>query len=140
MGPVYAGELQCRGLGMKIESFDEKSKPVYGKQGELVCTAPSPSMPIYFWHDPDHRKYHDAYFNVYPGVWRHGDYIEVNDHGGVIIYGRSDTTLNPGGVRIGTAIWFPTPTILSPVTGGISFSLSFYTESSIRLYYLLCNR
>ena len=103
MGPVYAGELQCWGLGMKVEAFGEDGKPVYGQQGELVCTAPSPSMPICFWDDPDSKKYHKAYFDVYPGVWRHGDYIEVNDHGGVTIYGRSDATLNPGGVRIGTA-------------------------------------
>jgi acetoacetyl-CoA synthetase len=101
--PVYAGELQCRGLGMKVEAFDENGKAVYNQQGELVCSAPSPSMPIYFWDDPDGRKYHRAYFDVYPGVWRHGDFIEINDRGGVIIYGRSDTTLNPGGVRIGTA-------------------------------------
>ncbi|WP_373501693.1 acetoacetate--CoA ligase [Desulfococcus sp.] len=103
MGPVYAGELQCRGLGMKVEAFDENGRPVIGRQGELVCTAPAPSMPIYFWDDPDGKKYHGAYFDVYPGVWRHGDYIEINGHGGVTIYGRSDTTLNPGGVRIGTA-------------------------------------
>ena len=103
MDSVYAGELQCRGLGMKVEAFDENGKPVYNQQGELVCTAPSPSMPIYFWDDPDGKKYHSAYFDVYPGIWRHGDYIEINDRGGVIIYGRSDATLNPGGVRIGTA-------------------------------------
>ena len=103
MGPVYSGELQCRGLGMKVEAFDENGHPVIGRQGELVCTAPAPSMPIYFWDDPDGKKYHDAYFDVYPGVWRHGDYIEINDRGGVTIYGRSDATLNPGGVRIGTA-------------------------------------
>jgi acetoacetyl-CoA synthetase len=101
--PVYAGELQCRGLGMKVEAFDDDGKPVCNQQGELVCTAPSPSMPIYFWDDPDGSKYHNAYFNVYPGVWRHGDYIVVNERGGVVIYGRSDATLNPGGVRIGTA-------------------------------------
>jgi acetoacetyl-CoA synthetase len=103
MAPVYAGELQCRGLGMKVEAFDENGQPVVGRQGELVCTAPAPSMPIYFWDDPDGKKYRDAYFDVYPGIWRHGDYIEINDHGGVTIYGRSDATLNPGGVRIGTA-------------------------------------
>jgi len=103
MGPVYAGELQCRGLGMKVEAFDETGKPVIGRQGELVCTAAFPSMPIYFWDDPDGKKYHSAYFDVYPGVWRHGDYIEITEHGGVVIYGRSDATLNPGGVRIGTA-------------------------------------
>jgi acetoacetyl-CoA synthetase len=103
MAPVYAGELQCRGLAMKVEAFNENGRPVIGRQGELVCTAPFPSMPIYFWNDPDGSKYHSAYFDVYPGVWRHGDYIEITERGGVIIYGRSDATLNPGGVRIGTA-------------------------------------
>lgn len=103
MGPVYAGELQCRGLGMKVEAFDDNGKPVLNRQGELVCTAPFPSMPIYFWDDPDGEKYHAAYFDVYPGIWRHGDFIQINDHGGVTMYGRSDATLNPGGVRIGTA-------------------------------------
>jgi len=103
MGPVYAGELQCRGLGMKVEAFDESGQPIVGRQGELVCTAPFPSMPIYFWNDPDMKKYHDAYFDMYPGVWRHGDYIVVSERGGVVMYGRSDATLNPGGVRIGTA-------------------------------------
>ncbi|MCP4690143.1 MAG: acetoacetate--CoA ligase, partial [Desulfobacterales bacterium] len=103
MGPVHAGELQCRGLAMKVEAFDENGKPAIGKQGELVCSAPFPSMPIYFWDDPEGRKYHSAYFDVYPNIWRHGDYIEVNERGGVTIYGRSDATLNPGGVRIGTA-------------------------------------
>lgn len=103
MGPVYAGELQCRGLAMKVEAYDENGRPVIGKQGELVCSKPFPSMPIYFWDDPDGAKYHSAYFGVYPNVWRHGDFIMINDHGGVTIYGRSDATLNPGGVRIGTA-------------------------------------
>ena len=103
IGPVYEGELQCRGLGLKVEAFDEKGESVLNQQGELVCTAPFPSMPIYFWDDPDGKKYHNAYFDMYPNVWRHGDYIEINDRGGAIIYGRSDATLNPGGVRIGTA-------------------------------------
>jgi len=103
MGPVYSGELQCRGLAMAVRAFDDSGKSVTNQQGELVCAAPFPSMPIYFWDDPDNKKYHDAYFDVYPNVWRHGDYIVVSEHGGVIIYGRSDATLNPGGVRIGTA-------------------------------------
>jgi len=103
IGPVYAGELQCRALGMRVEAFDPDGNPVRNRQAELVCTAPFPSMPIYFWNDADNEKYHSAYFDVYPGVWRHGDFIEINDHGGVVIYGRSDATLNPGGVRIGTA-------------------------------------
>ncbi|MCX5855478.1 MAG: acetoacetate--CoA ligase [Deltaproteobacteria bacterium] len=103
MGPVYAGEIQCRGLGMKVEAWDDGGRPVVGQQGELVCTRPFPSMPIYFWDDPKGKKYHGAYFDVYPNVWRHGDFIEINDRGGVIVYGRSDSTLNPGGVRIGTS-------------------------------------
>ncbi len=103
MGPVYEGELQCRGLGMKVYAYDESGSPVIGTQGELVCTAPFPSMPIYFWDDQDGSRYHAAYFARFPGVWTHGDYIEVTERGGLVIYGRSDATLNPGGVRIGTA-------------------------------------
>jgi acetoacetyl-CoA synthetase len=103
MGAVYAGELQCRGLGMKVEAFDDNGKPVSGEKGELVCTAAAPSMPINFWNDADGKKYRGAYFEIYPNIWHHGDYIEITDTGGVTIYGRSDATLNPGGVRIGTA-------------------------------------
>ncbi|MEW6669694.1 MAG: acetoacetate--CoA ligase [Thermodesulfobacteriota bacterium] len=103
MGPVYAGELQCRCLGMDVEALGSDGKPVRNEQGELVCLSAAPSMPIYFWDDPSGEKYRNAYFDVYPGVWRHGDFIEINDRGGVVIYGRSDATLNPGGVRIGTA-------------------------------------
>ncbi len=103
MGPVYEGELQCRGLGMKVFAYDENGTPVVGQQGELVCTAPFPSMPIYFWEDPNGSKYHSAYFEGFPGVWTHGDFVEVTERGGLIMYGRSDATLNPGGVRIGTA-------------------------------------
>ncbi len=103
MGPVYEGELQCRGLGMKVFAYDEDGKPTVGKRGELVCAAPFPSMPIYFWDDESGKKYRSAYFEVFPGVWTHGDFIEVTERGGIIIYGRSDATLNPGGVRIGTA-------------------------------------
>jgi len=103
IGPVYTGELQCRGLGMKVQAFDEKGSPVVNRKGELVCTAAFPSMPVGFWNDPDMKKYKGSYFDVYENVWRHGDFIEITDTGGVIIYGRSDATLNPGGVRIGTA-------------------------------------
>ncbi|MEW5899723.1 MAG: acetoacetate--CoA ligase, partial [Bacillota bacterium] len=99
----YAGELQCRGLGMKVEAFDPNGRPVVNQKGELVCTAPFPSMPVGFWNDPGQKKYKSAYFNVYPNVWHHGDYIEITETGGVVVYGRSDATLNPGGVRIGTA-------------------------------------
>jgi acetoacetyl-CoA synthetase len=103
MGPVYAGELQCRGLAMDVRAFDEAGNEIVGAQGELVCCKPFPSMPIYFWDDPDGSKYRDAYFDVYPNIWRHGDFITVTDRGGVVMLGRSDATLNPGGVRIGTA-------------------------------------
>jgi len=103
IGPVYAGQIQCRCLGMKVFAYDEKGQPVYNRTGELVCTAAFPSMPIYFWDDPDGEKYLNAYFRQYPGVWCHGDFIEISDQGGIVIYGRSDATLNPGGVRIGTA-------------------------------------
>ena len=101
--PVYAGEIQRRGLGMAVQAWDDAGKPVVGQKGELVCVAPFPSMPVGFWADPDGQKYHRAYFADLPGVWRHGDYIELSERGGVIVYGRSDATLNPGGVRIGTA-------------------------------------
>ena len=103
MGPVYAGELQCRGLAMDVRAFDETGNEIINEQGELVCCKPFPSMPIYFWDDPDGRKYHDAYFDVYPNTWRHGDFVIVTERGGVVMLGRSDATLNPGGVRIGTA-------------------------------------
>ncbi len=103
MLPVYMGEIQCRGLGMDVDSFDDFGQSISGKQGELVCKTAFPSMPIYFWNDPDGKKYHDAYFDVYEGIWRHGDYILLSEHGGITMFGRSDATLNPGGVRIGTA-------------------------------------
>jgi len=101
--PVWRGEIQCRGLAMAVDVFDEGGKPVRGEKGELVCTAPFPAMPIGFWNDPDGSKYRAAYFERFPGVWCHGDYVELTAHDGIIIYGRSDATLNPGGVRIGTA-------------------------------------
>ncbi len=101
--PVYRGELQCRGLGMAVQIFNDEGKPVRGERGELVCTAPFPSMPVSFWNDPDGRKYRAAYFERFPGVWHHGDYATLTEHDGLIIHGRSDAVLNPGGVRIGTA-------------------------------------
>ena len=102
-GPVWRGELQTRGLGMAVEVFDERGCPVLEEDGELVCTRPFPSMPVAFWGDPDGAKYRSAYFEHFPGVWRHGDWARLTRHDGLIILGRSDATLNPGGVRIGTA-------------------------------------
>jgi acetoacetyl-CoA synthetase len=103
IGPVWRGELQGLALGMRVEIFDENGRALVGEPGELVCTAPFPSMPVAFWNDPDGAKYRAAYFEKYPNVWRHGDWAEITEHNGMVIYGRSDATLNPGGVRIGTA-------------------------------------
>jgi acetoacetyl-CoA synthetase len=102
-GPVWRGELQTRGLGMSVDVFDPAGKPIRGAEGELVCTRPFPSMPTGFWSDPAGVKYQAAYFDHYPGVWRHGDWARITEHDGLVILGRSDATLNPGGVRIGTA-------------------------------------
>jgi len=103
MGPVWRGEIQAPVLGMAVDVFSADGKPVRGEKGELVCTRPFPSMPVGFWKDDDGSRYRAAYFEDFPGVWRHGDFVEWTDHGGMVIYGRSDATLNPGGVRIGTA-------------------------------------
>lgn len=103
IAPVYRGELQALGLGMRVEVWDPDGNALVGRPGELVCTAPFPSMPVAFWEDPQGVRYREAYFEHYPGVWRHGDWVERTPRGGLIIYGRSDATLNPGGVRIGTA-------------------------------------
>jgi acetoacetyl-CoA synthetase len=101
--PVWKGEIQCRGLGLKVEVYDDDGRSVIGEKGELVCTAPFPSMPVGFWNDAEGDKYHDAYFARFANVWCHGDYMELTPRGTAVIYGRSDAVLNPGGVRIGTA-------------------------------------
>ena len=101
--PVHRGEIQCLGLGMDVHAFDDHGRSVVGEKGELVCTRAFPSMPVGFWNDPWNRKYHDAYFARFDNVWCHGDYVEITERGGVVIYGRSDAVLNPGGMRIGTA-------------------------------------
>ena len=102
-GPVRRGEIQMRGLGLAVDVWDDQGRPVRGEKGELVCTRPFPCMPVRFWNDPDGTRYHDSYFARFPGVWCHGDFAEITESGGVIIHGRSDAVLNPGGVRIGTA-------------------------------------
>ncbi|MEZ4607475.1 MAG: hypothetical protein R2865_11945 [Deinococcales bacterium] len=101
--PVYEGQIQGPALGVDVCAFDAEGKALQGEPGELVSRVPFPSMPLYFWNDPEFKRYRAAYFEEYPGVWRHGDLIEISDQGGIIVYGRSDATLNPGGVRIGTA-------------------------------------
>jgi acetoacetyl-CoA synthetase len=134
MGPVYAGQLQCRGLGLNVEAFNEKGQPIINQQGELVCTAPFPSMPIYFWDDPEGEKYYHAYFNVYPNIWRHGDFIEITENGGVTIYGRSDATLNPGGVRIGTADIYRVVEKVDEVVDSIVIGQSWNNDIRIVLF------
>ncbi|MBT4464737.1 MAG: acetoacetate--CoA ligase, partial [Rhodospirillaceae bacterium] len=102
-GPVWPGEIQMRGLGMAVEVFDDDGNALEGVKGELVCTKPFPCMPVGFWNDDDGSRYKGAYFEKYPNVWHHGDWVELTEHGGIVIHGRSDSTLNPGGVRIGTS-------------------------------------
>jgi acetoacetyl-CoA synthetase len=101
--PVCAGEIQCRALGCKLEAFDENGNPVENEVGEMVITKPMPSMPVFFWNDPEQKRYQESYFEMYPGIWRHGDWIKITEQKGIVIYGRSDATLNRGGVRIGTS-------------------------------------
>jgi acetoacetyl-CoA synthetase len=101
--PVYLGAIQCKGLGMDVDCFGDNAESLVGEQGELVCKSVFPSMPVYFWNDPNGEKFRNAYFDVYPGIWSHGDFITISEHGGIAIYGRSDASLNPQGVRIGTA-------------------------------------
>jgi acetoacetyl-CoA synthetase len=103
IAPVWRGEIQTPALGMAVEVFDPHGRPLHGEKGELICTKPFPSMPVGFWNDPSGVKYRAAYFERFPGVWHHGDFVAWSEHGGIVIYGRSDATLNPGGVRIGTA-------------------------------------
>jgi acetoacetyl-CoA synthetase len=103
IGPVWRGEVQCRGLGMRVEVYDDEARPLRGQKGELVCTQAFPCVPLGFWNDPTGEKFHSAYFDRFPGVWTHGDWVELTAHDGIVVFGRSDATLNPGGVRIGTA-------------------------------------
>ncbi|MDQ4063079.1 MAG: acetoacetate--CoA ligase, partial [Actinomycetota bacterium] len=101
--PVRTGELQCRSLGAKVEAYDAEGRPVIDEVGELVITEPMPSMPLYLWNDPEGERYWESYFDEYPGIWRHGDWIKVKPNGSAVIYGRSDSTINRGGVRMGTS-------------------------------------
>jgi acetoacetyl-CoA synthetase len=101
--PVYSGEIQCRALGCKLEAYDDDGYSILNEVGEMVITKPMPSMPIYFWGDKNFAKYSESYFEMYPGIWRHGDWTMITERNGIIIYGRSDSTLNRGGVRIGTS-------------------------------------
>ena len=133
--PVYAGELQSWALAEKVKCYDEKGNAVLDQMGELVCEAPMPSMPLYFWNDPDGEKYRNAYFNVYPGVWRHGDYIVVHsDTGGITFFGRSDAVLKPSGVRIGTAEIYNQVDKLAEVADSVAIGQEWKGDQRIILF------
>ena len=133
-GPVWRGEIQAPALGMKVEVFDDEGAPLDVGKGELVCAAPFPSMPIGFWADPDGAKYHAAYFDTYPNVWRHGDYVAFTEHGGMVIYGRSDAVLNPGGVRIGTAEIYREVERLDEVVEGLVIGQEWEGDTRVVLF------
>ena len=135
--PVWRGEIQGLGLGMDVKVFDEAGRAVVGRQGELVCCNAFPSMPVEFWDDPGGKRYHEAYFDTYPGVWRHGDWVAITEHGGVIIYGRSDATLNPGGVRIGTAEIYRQVEQLDEVMEGMVIGQQWENDVRVILFVML---
>ena len=133
--PVYAGELQGAGLGMKVKAYDENGKPVWDKEGELVCEAPAPPMPLYFWNDPNGEKYRSAYFEHYPNIWRHGDYIVIDkDTGGITFFGRSDAVLKPSGVRIGTAEIYNVVEKLGEIADSLAIGQNWEGEQRIILF------
>ncbi len=135
--PVYSGEIQCLGLGMKVETADENGHIIENQVGELVCTAPFPSRPIYFWNDPDNQRYRSAYYDDFPGIWRHGDYIKITENGGVIVYGRSDATLNPGGVRIGTAEIYGPVEAMAEIEDSVAVGQKWQDDVRIVLFVVL---
>jgi acetoacetyl-CoA synthetase len=135
--PVWPGEIQCKGLGMQVEVFDAEGRSVVGEKGELVCTRPFPSMPVGFWNDPDGSRYRAAYFERFPGVWCHGDYAELTRHGGMIIHGRSDAVLNPGGVRIGTAEIYRQVEALPEVIEGVVVGQEWQGDVRVVLFVVL---
>jgi acetoacetyl-CoA synthetase len=133
--PVHAGQIQAPGLGKRVRAYDERGKPVLDQQGELVCEASIPSMPMYFWDDPDGEKYRAAYFDHFPGVWRHGDYIQIHsDTGGITFFGRSDSVLMPSGVRIGTAEIYRQMELLDEVADSLAIGQSHRGDQRIILF------
>ncbi len=134
---VHAGELQCRCLGMAVEAFDEDGRPVVDRIGELVITRPAPSMPLYFWNDPDGRRYRESYFERYPGVWRHGDWIKMTSRGSAVIYGRSDATINRHGVRMGSAEIYRVVEALPEVLDSLVVDLEYRDRPSTLCLFLV---
>ena len=138
--PVHAGELQGPGLGLNVQAYDDSGQPVYDQTGELVCTRAFPSMPVYFWNDPDGERYRNAYFTKYPGVWTHGDFISINSQTrGITIYGRSDATLNPGGVRIGTADIYTALETMEEVADSVVVGQKWQDDVRVVLFVTLAN-
>lgn len=136
--PVYLGEMQCRCLGAKVEAYDDAGKPLLDEVGELVCTEPMPSMPLYFWNDEGDRRYRESYFDMYPGVWRHGDWIRITPRGGAIIYGRSDSTINRYGVRMGSSELYRAVEDLPEVLDSLVVDLEYLgRESYLPLFVVL---
>jgi acetoacetyl-CoA synthetase len=132
--PVYDGEIQCLSLGMKVEIFDDTGNALLGQQGELVCTMPFPSVPLGFWADSDGSRFHAAYFERFPNVWTHGDFATITEHGGLIVHGRSDAVLNPGGVRIGTAEIYRQVEKVSEVAESIAIAQQWQGDVRIVLF------
>lgn len=137
MLPVYPEEIQCRGLGMKVEAWDEEGKALENEKGELVCSAPFISMPVFFWNDEGGKKYRDAYFDHFPGIWRHGDYIKITPHGSIVIFGRSDATLNRGGVRFGTSEIYRVVEAIEEVKDSIIVGQNYKDDIRIWLFLVL---
>jgi acetoacetyl-CoA synthetase len=137
--PVTEGVISCRALGAKVEAYDADGKPVVGELGELVITAPMPSMPVGFWNDPDGRRYFEAYFDVYPGVWRHGDWITIGEDGTCVITGRSDATLNRGGVRLGTAEFYSVVEGVAGVADSVVVHLDADGQDELLLFVVLAD-
>tara|TARA_B100001564_G_scaffold201699_1_gene169628 strand:+ start:150 stop:2090 length:1941 start_codon:yes stop_codon:yes gene_type:complete len=136
---VTIGELQCRGLGMDVHSYDEKGQPIIGEKGELVCTSAFPSMPVYFWNDSNGSKYKDAYFSTFSDVWYHGDFIRISKSGSLKIYGRSDSTLNPGGVRIGTSEIYRVVNSIDIIEDSLVIGQEWEGDQRIILFILMAN-
>jgi acetoacetyl-CoA synthetase len=137
--PVIEGVISCRALGSRVEAYDSEGKPVIGELGELVITAPMPSMPVGFWNDPDGRRYFEAYFDVYPGVWRHGDWITIGEDGTCVITGRSDATLNRGGVRLGTAEFYSVVESVAGVADSVVVHLDAEGQDELLLFVVLAD-
>jgi acetoacetyl-CoA synthetase len=136
-GPVWRGELQTRALGLKVEVYDDEGRPLVGEQGELVCSKPFPSMPVSFWQDDDGAKYHAAYFDRFPNIWNHGDFVELTERGGMVIHGRSDAVLNPGGVRIGTSEIYRQVEKIDQVIEGICVGQDWDSDVRVVLFVVL---